>query len=184
MFFFLHFFSTVRVYILPRPCGSIEQESEEPDLPVHHWLHPASPHHDSPLLNQFPGWARLLPAEERGVPAVVWGIHQAGGGGGLLPLTSGRTFHPGASRSGLAGQSLPSPEDSLQCSQSREDKVHHTTLFSTKTKKYPRYIRNMIILSLLLGSTWLLAWLPYSKVLAYLHVLLNGLTGVYILGNK
>ena len=45
------------------------------------------------------------------------------------------------------------------------------------------YVRNMIILSLLLGSTWLLAWLPYSKVLAYLHVLLNGLTGVYILGN-
>ena len=67
---------------------------------------------------------------------------------------------------------------------------HGRTRFTTRLysqrrlKKYPRYIRNMIILSLLLGSTWLLAWLPYSKVLAYLHVLLNGLTGVYILGNK
>ena len=102
-FFSSFFFSTVRVYILPRPCGSIEQESEEPDLPVHHWF--STPH--DLILN----------------------------------------------------------EDS-------------------KTPRYFRYIRNMIILSLLLGSTWLLAWLPYSKVLAYLHVLLNGLTGVYILGNR
>ena len=51
-----------------------------------------------------------------------------------------------------------------------------------------RYVRNMIILSLLLGGTWTIGLLPYSdqqpysEIVQAIGVLLNGLTGVYILG--
>ena len=46
------------------------------------------------------------------------------------------------------------------------------------------YVRNMLILSLLLGVTWCLAVLPPYPVVQYLTVLLDGLTGVYILGRE
>ena len=46
------------------------------------------------------------------------------------------------------------------------------------------YVRNMLNLSFLLGVTWCLAVLPPYPVVQYLTVLLNGLTGVYILGRE
>ena len=42
-------------------------------------------------------------------------------------------------------------------------------------------MRNTLHLSLLLGVTWIMAAFPTSVVQQYLSVILNGLTGVYIL---
>ena len=43
-------------------------------------------------------------------------------------------------------------------------------------------MRNTILLSLLLGITWVMALLPYSLTQQYISVILNGSMGVYILG--
>ena len=43
-------------------------------------------------------------------------------------------------------------------------------------------MRNTILLSLLLGVTWVMALLPYSLTQQYISVILNGSMGVYILG--
>ena len=42
-------------------------------------------------------------------------------------------------------------------------------------------LRNTVLLSLLLGLTWIMAAVPTSVTQQYLSVILNGLTGVYIL---
>ena len=42
-------------------------------------------------------------------------------------------------------------------------------------------MQNILHLSLLLGLTWIMAAFPTSVVQQYLSVILNGLTGVYIL---
>ena len=43
-------------------------------------------------------------------------------------------------------------------------------------------MRNTVLLSLLLGVTWVMALLPYSLTQQYISVILNGSMGVYILG--
>ena len=43
-------------------------------------------------------------------------------------------------------------------------------------------MRNTVLLSLLLGVTWVMALLPYSLAQQYISVILNGSMGVYILG--
>ena len=43
-------------------------------------------------------------------------------------------------------------------------------------------LRNTLLLSVLLGLTWIVALFPYSLVQQYLTVLLNGSMGLYILG--
>ena len=43
-------------------------------------------------------------------------------------------------------------------------------------------MRNTVLLSLLLGVTWVMALLPYSLAQQYVAVILNGSMGVYILG--
>ena len=43
-------------------------------------------------------------------------------------------------------------------------------------------MRNTVLLSLLLGLTWVTALLPYSLAQQYISVILNGSMGVYILG--
>ena len=42
-------------------------------------------------------------------------------------------------------------------------------------------MRNTLLLSLMLGLTWMLAAVPTSVVQQYLSVILNSLSGVYIL---
>ena len=42
-------------------------------------------------------------------------------------------------------------------------------------------MRSTLLLSLMLGITWIMAAFPTSVVQQYLSVILNGLTGVYIL---
>ena len=42
-------------------------------------------------------------------------------------------------------------------------------------------MRTTLLLSLMLGITWIMAAFPTSVVQQYLSVILNGLTGVYIL---
>ena len=43
-------------------------------------------------------------------------------------------------------------------------------------------MRNTVLLSLLLGLTWVMALLPYSLIQQYISVILNGSMGLYILG--
>ena len=43
-------------------------------------------------------------------------------------------------------------------------------------------MRNTILLSLLLGLTWVMALIPHSLTQQYIAVILNGSMGMYILG--
>ena len=54
-----------------------------------------------------------------------------------------------------------------------------------KTSSKTRIIntmRNTILLSLLLGLTWVMALIPHSLTQQYIAVILNGSMGMYILG--
>ena len=43
-------------------------------------------------------------------------------------------------------------------------------------------MRNTVLLSLLLGLTWVMALIPYSLTQQYIAVILNASIGMYILG--
>ena len=45
-------------------------------------------------------------------------------------------------------------------------------------------MRNTVLLSLLLGLTWVMALLPTSLVQQYISVILNGSMGMYIFGQS
>ena len=45
-------------------------------------------------------------------------------------------------------------------------------------------MRNTILLSLLLGLTWVMALIPYSLIQQYISVILNASVGIYILGKS
>ena len=45
-------------------------------------------------------------------------------------------------------------------------------------------MRNTVLLSLLLGLTWVIALFPTSIVQQYIAVILNGSMGMYILGQS